>query len=400
MKMLIPRAQRLDHVQEYYFARKLAEVNALKAQGRSIINLGIGDPDLQPSEATVEALTSSAAQPGTHGYQPYRALPELREAMSAWYDRTYGVQRCPEREVLPLMGSKEGISHISMAFLNPGDKVLVPNPGYPAYTAAARLSGAEPVSYHLSVENNWLPDKEELQALAAEGVKLMWINYPHMPSGAEATRESLQWLVEFALANSILLVNDNPYSLVLPANAPLSLLSIAGSEACCLELNSLSKSHNMAGWRVGMVLGHQEYISAVLAVKSNLDSGMFYPIQKAAVQALQNSTLWHQERNQVYAERRQLVYQLLDLMGCTYQPNATGLFVWARVPDTISDVEVYLDQLLYEAGIFLTPGKIFGSQGNRYLRVSLCLSASILQEAIKRIKQHTNTILTINHELK
>lgn len=272
----------------------------------------------------------------------------------------------------------------------------MPNPGYPAYAAAARLAGAEPVHYTLSEDNNWLPAKEELSALAKQGVKLMWINYPHMPSGAEATKETLQWLVQFALAHKILLVNDNPYSLVLPANAPLSLLKIAGSEACCLELNSLSKSHNMAGWRVGMVLGHREYIAAVLAVKSNMDSGMFRPIQEAAVQALQNDSQWHEDRNRIYAERRQLVYQLLDILGCSYQQNTVGLFVWARVPNHIPDVEAYLDKLLYEAGIFMTPGKIFGSQGNRYLRVSLCLPATILAEAIKRIEQHT--LLTDNHE--
>lgn len=395
--MIIPKANRLEHVQEYYFARKLAEVNALLAEGRSIINLGIGNPDMEPSPATIHALTSNAAQAGTHGYQPYRGIPALREAMADWYKKTYQVQLTPEQEVLPLMGSKEGIFHISMAFLNHGDKVLVPNPGYPAYASAARLAGAEPIYYTLSEENNWLPNKEELSALAKQGAKLMWINYPHMPSGAEATEETLEWLVQFALNNKILLINDNPYSLVLPASAPLSLLKIAGSEACCLELNSLSKSHNMAGWRVGMVLGHKDYLAAILAVKSNMDSGMFFPIQKAAIQALQNDSSWHDDRNKIYAERRQLVYQLLNLLGCTYQQNRIGLFVWARVPEHIPDVEVYLDKLLYEAWIFMTPGKIFGSQGNRYLRASLCLPATVLSEAIKRIEPYT--LLTNNHEL-
>ncbi len=396
--MIIPKAARLNHVQEYYFARKLAEVSALNAKGKNVINLGIGSPDMAPSEATVAAMTASVAQPSGHGYQPYRSLPALRQAMADWYAGTFQVSLDSATEVLPLMGSKEGVFHISMAFLNPGDKVLVPNPGYPAYATTARLAGAEPVYYNLTEGNNWLPDRQELEKLAAEGVKLMWINYPHMPTGAQATAETLQWLAELAHRQQFLLVNDNPYSLVLPTSAPQSLLRVTGAKACCLELNSLSKSHNMAGWRVGMVLGRQDYLDAILAVKSNIDSGMLQATQLAAIEALHNSGEWHQERNQEYARRRDLVYELLDTIGCRYARDKVGMFVWAKVPDHVTDVEAYLDELLYEAAVFLTPGKVFGSQGERFLRVSLCVSIPQLEESIKRIKQHI--IATVSHELK
>ncbi|QCR23056.1 pyridoxal phosphate-dependent aminotransferase [Pontibacter sp. SGAir0037] len=396
--MIIPKAERLNHVQEYYFARKLAEVSALNAQGKNVINLGIGSPDMPPSEATIAAMKSSASQPSGHGYQPYRSLPALREAMATWYEATFQVQLNPATEVLPLMGSKEGVFHISMAFLNPGDKVLVPNPGYPAYATTARLAGAEPVYYNLSEENNWLPDKTELEELARQGVKLMWINYPHMPTGAQATAETLLWLAELARKHRFLLINDNPYSLVLPNTAPQSLLSIPDAMDCCLELNSLSKSHNMAGWRVGMVLGRQDYLDAILAVKSNIDSGMLQATQHAAIEALHNNDEWHLQRNNEYAGRRELVYRLLDMLECKYQKDAVGMFVWARVPDHVSDVEAYLDELLYEASVFLTPGKVFGSQGERFLRVSLCVTIPQLEESIKRINQHI--ISTVSHELK
>ena len=394
--MIIPKADRLGQVQEYYFARKLAAVSALNALGKQVINLGIGSPDLPPSPATIEVLTASAAQPTGHGYQPYSALPTLRRAIANWYESTFRVHLNPDTEVLPLTGSKEGIFHISMAFLNPGDKVLIPNPGYPAYAATARLVGAEPVFYTLSEENNWLPDRNQLEELARQGVKLMWINYPHMPTGAQATAETLQWLADLAYKYKFLLVNDNPYSLVLPAAAPLSLLSILNADTCCLELNSLSKSHNMAGWRVGAVLGRQDYLAAILTVKSNLDSGMLQAIQHAATEALHNSSDWHLQRNAEYARRKQLVCQLLDSLQCTYQPEAVGMFVWAKVPDHIQDVEVYLDEILYEAGVFLTPGKVFGSQGERFVRASLCVSVPQIEEAIKRIKQHQ--LITLNHE--
>ena len=387
--MIIPKADRLAHVQEYYFAKKLAEVAALNAKGKQVINLGIGSPDLPPSQATVEALTKSASQTSGHGYQPYRSLPSLRKAMADWYAGTFEVKLDPETEILPLMGSKEGVFHIVMAFLNPGDKVLVPNPGYPAYATTARMAGAEPVFYNLSEENGWLPDMAQLEELASQGgVKLMWINYPHMPTGAQATQEVFEQLVQLARKHNFLLVNDNPYSLVLPKSKPKSLLTVPGAKDCCLELNSLSKSHNMAGWRVGMILGRKDYLDAILTVKSNIDSGMFQAVQHAAIEALHNSEEWHQERNAIYAERQKHVHQMLDMLQCKYQTDTVGMFVWARVPDQIADVEAYLDSLLYEAGVFLTPGKIFGSQGERYLRVSLCVPAEQIQESIKRIKQH------------
>jgi LL-diaminopimelate aminotransferase len=383
--MIIPKASRLDHVQEYYFARKLAEVRALNAKGKNIINLGIGDPDQAPSEASVKELIASASNPAHHGYQPYRSVPALRQAMSEWYGRVYKVSLNPETEVLPLMGSKEGVFHISMAFLNPGDKVLVPDPGYPAYAATARLAGAEPLYYTLSEESGWLPDPDKLNQMDLKGVKLMWINYPHMPTGAQAPKEAFRWLIEFAKANKILLVNDNPYSLVLNTAEPMSLMRFQGAMECCLELNSLSKSHNMAGWRVGMVIGRPDYLDTVLTVKSNLDSGMFLPVQHAAVQALRNSEEWHSQRNEVYRQRKVLVHELLDMLKCRYQPKTPGMFVWARVPDTIADVEAWLDKILYEAGVFLTPGKVFGSQGERYVRVSLCAPEASIKQAIERI---------------
>ncbi|KAA3438387.1 pyridoxal phosphate-dependent aminotransferase [Rufibacter hautae] len=393
--MIISSANRLQHVQEYYFSRKLAEVRALNAQGRNIINLGIGDPDMAPSEETINALVGTSRKPGVHGYQPYNSIAPLRQAIAGWYQRTYSVDLDSETEVLPLMGSKEGIFHVSMAFLNPGDKVLVPNPGYPAYAAAAKLVGAEPVFYSLKEENGWLPEEQELEQLLAGGdVKLMWVNYPHMPTGAEATAEVLEKLVQLALKHRFLLANDNPYSLVLPNEKPLSLLSLPNAKECCLEFNSLSKSHNMAGWRVGMVLGRQDYLQCVLRVKSNLDSGMFLPVQHAAIQALSNPDAWHEARNAVYAQRRQKVYELLDLLGCSYEKNAVGMFVWARVPDQVTDVEAYLDEILYEAGVFLTPGKIFGTQGERYLRISLCLPETKIEEATNRISKHLTSAKT------
>lgn len=387
--MIIQGAKRLELVQEYYFSRKLAEVRALNAAGKKIINLGIGDPDMAPSEETISALVRTTMSTGVHGYQAYNSIPALREAISHWYKRTYNVDLNPDDEVLPLMGSKEGIFHVSMAFLNPGDKVLVPNPGYPAYAATARLVGAEPIFYTLKEENGWQPDPQELEELLKGGdVKLMWINYPHMPTGTEASVEALQNLIHLARTNRFLLANDNPYSLVLPNEKPLSLLSLPNAKECCIEFNSLSKSHNMAGWRVGMVLGDKEYLQCVLRVKSNLDSGMFLPVQQAAIQALQNFDSWHAERNEVYAQRRQKVYELLDLLQCSYKKNSVGLFVWGKVPENITDVEAFLDEVLYEAGVFLTPGKIFGTQGERYLRISLCSPEPQLEEAIKRIKSH------------
>jgi aspartate/methionine/tyrosine aminotransferase len=385
--MIIPKANRLNDVQEYYFARKLAEVRALMAQGKKIINLGIGDPDLPASDNTVQALTDSAQLPTSHGYQPYRSIPALRTALADWYQQTYDVTLNPETEVLPLLGSKEGVFHISLAFLNPGDKVLVPNPGYPAYAAVTKLVGAEPVYFDLTADNNWLPDLDALAKQDLSGVKLMWLNYPNMPTGALATEEDFARIIHFAQAQNILIVHDNPYSLVLNTKPPVSILHVPGALYNCLELNSLSKSFNMAGWRVGTVMGQKEYIDAIIAVKSNLDSGMFLPVQQAAIKALQNPEEWHEARNKVYRQRRELIYQLLDLLDCTYATNATGMFVWARVPDEITDVEAFLDIILHEAHVFLTPGKIFGSNGERYVRVSVCATEENITEAIHNIHQ-------------
>lgn len=385
--MIISKADRLLEVQEYYFARKLAEVRALMAQGKKIINLGIGDPDLPASENTVQALTASAQQETSHGYQPYRSIPGLRLAMAHWYGKTYDVKLNPETEVLPLLGSKEGVFHISLAFLNPGDKVLVPNPGYPAYAAVTKLVGAEPIYFDLTESNNWLPDLKTLSKEDLTGVKLMWLNYPNMPTGALATEADFARITDFARTHHILIVHDNPYSLVLNTKPPISILHVPGAFDCCLELNSLSKSFNMAGWRVGMVTGQKDYIDAIIAVKSNLDSGMFLPVQQAAIEALQNPEEWHQARNEVYRRRRELIYQLLDLLGCQYSREATGMFVWAKVPAEMTDVETFLDTILYEAHVFLTPGKIFGSNGERYVRVSVCATEENIIEAIQNIHQ-------------
>ncbi|QHL89331.1 aminotransferase class I/II-fold pyridoxal phosphate-dependent enzyme [Nibribacter ruber] len=386
---MISSAHRLQNVPEYYFSRKLAEVRALQAADKHIINLGIGDPDLLPSPETVQGLVQAAVRPEAHHYQPSAGALPLKKAFARWYLKTYGVTLDPKSEVLPLMGSKEGIFHISMAFLNPGDQVLLPDPGYPAYTAVTKLVGAQPVPYALTQENDWQPDLDQLEAVLQGGkVKLMWVNYPHMPTGAGACITMLDALIVLAKKYKFLLVNDNPYSLVLPQESPVSLLSRPGAEKCCLELNSLSKSHNMAGWRVGVVAGNGAYLSCLLQVKSNLDSGMFLPVQQAAIKALHNPETWHDHQNQEYQKRKQVVFELLDLLDCHYQTNTHGLFVWARVPDHVLDTEAFLDELLYEAGIFLTPGKIFGKQGERYLRVSLCSPVSQLKEAIQRIQHH------------
>lgn len=384
--MIIPKANRLEHVQEYYFARKLAEVRALINQGHEVINLGIGDPDLPASEETVAALNQSALNPKNHGYQAYRSIPALRQALAKWYAQTYEVTLNSETEILPLLGSKEGIFHIAMAFLNPGDQVLVPNPGYPAYAAVTKLVNAEPVFFDLTEQNNWLPDLEALRKLDTSKVKLMWLNYPNMPTGAVATAADFENIIQFAQERGILIVHDNPYSLVLNEKPPISILHAKGALACCVELNSLSKSFNMAGWRVGMVSGQKEYIDAIMAVKSNLDSGMFLPVQHAAIAALDNPASWHQERNEVYRKRRELIYELLDVLNCRYSTEATGMFVWGRVPDEVEDVEKFLDYILYEAHVFLTPGKIFGSNGERYVRVSVCATEEQIQKAIQNIK--------------
>ncbi len=382
---MIKTANRIAHVEEYYFSRKLAEVRSLDTGDLRVINLGIGSPDQAPSSNAVDALVDSAKNPFHHGYQNYKGIPAFRKAIADFYQRTYQVMLDTENMILPLMGSKEGIMHISMAFVNEGDEVLIPNPGYPTYSSVSRLVGARLRSYELKEELDWGIDVEALRESDLSKVKVMWINFPHMPTGRTASREELKALVDLARENQFLIVNDNPYSLILN-DEPLSLLSIEGAADVALELNSLSKSHNMAGWRLGWVAGRKEFIDAVLKVKSNMDSGMFLGLQHAAVEALNsNGKDWFEELNHVYGERKQAACELLDSLGCTYADKQSGLFVWAKAPDNISDVENWIDEILYGTKVFLTPGFIFGEAGRRYIRISLCSSVEKLTEARERI---------------
>jgi aspartate/methionine/tyrosine aminotransferase len=380
---MIELANRLQTVEEYYFSKKLREVALLMANGKPIINLGIGSPDLNPPQKVISALTESFNHPKANQYQSYQGLPELREAIVSFYREQYDVYLSPSTEVLPLMGSKEGIMHISLAFLNSGDKVLIPNPGYPTYLSVTKLVGAEPFLYNLVEDNNWLPDLEELENQDLSKVKMMWVNYPHMPTGTKANEAFFIRLVAFAKRHNILLVNDNPYSFILN-NEPKSIMHIPGAKEVCLELNSLSKTFNMAGWRVGMVLGKSDFINAILKVKSNMDSGMLFGVQKAAIEALNCSKLWYVSLNQVYEERRKLVWQLADTLNCTYDTEASGMFVWAKLPPFLKSEE-FIDLLLKENDIFITPGTIFGSNGEGYVRFSLCASTEVIEEAIARI---------------
>lgn len=380
--IMIQPAKRLDTVQEYYFSIKLREVRNLVAAGKPIINMGIGSPDLQPPAKVLEAIHSSLTDANAHKYQSYQGLPELRTAIANFYKNKYNVVVNPENEILPLMGSKEGIMHISLAFLNEGDQVLIPNPGYPTYTSVANLLGAEPLFYNLSEENNWQPNFEELENQNLSGVKIMWVNYPHMPTGTNATLETLEKLVAFGKKHQILIINDNPYSFILNDN-PISILQVKGAKDIALELNSLSKTFNMAGWRVGMVLGNAAYLNEILKVKSNMDSGMFYGIQKGAIEALQLSNDWFAAQNKIYKERRDLVWQLADKLNTTYDKNATGLFVWAKIAAGKKSEEI-TDFVLYDKDIFITPGTIFGSQGEGYIRFSLCVTSDVIKEAISR----------------
>ena len=381
---MIPTADRLQSVQEYYFSRKLREVRELLAAGRPIINMGIGSPDLAPSAKVIAALQLAMADAGAHQYQSYQGLPELREGIAGFYKEKFGVSADPGTEILPLMGSKEGIMHISMAFLNPGDEVLIPNPGYPTYTSVTSLTGALPRYYELHRENGWFPDLEALGREDLQAVKLMWVSYPHMPTGATASREQLEELVGFATRHGILLVNDNPYSFVLGRD-PISLLAVPGAMETALELNSLSKTFNMAGWRVGMVLGKKEYINAILKVKSNMDSGMFYGIQKGAIAALESGDDWFKQLDAVYTRRRDLVFVLADKLGCSYDTGAAGMFVWAKLPPGAKSSEAFTDELLYGKDLFVAPGTIFGSQGEGYIRFSLCVKEDQINEAIARL---------------
>ena len=380
---MIATADRLHSVEEYYFSKKLREVNALIASGKPVINLGIGSPDLQPPRKVIDALTSGLLDAQAHKYQSYQGLPELRKAIGDFYKTQYDVRLEPNSEVLPLMGSKEGIMHISMAFLNKGDEVLIPNPGYPTYQSVTRLLEAKPVFYDLSAENNWLPDLKALEQKDLSKVKLMWVNYPHMPTGAVPTKAAFTALVAFAKRHKILIINDNPYSFILNEN-PMSIMAIDGASEVCMELNSLSKTFNMAGWRVGMVVGNAEHINHVLKVKSNMDSGMFYGIQKGAIEALKCSKMWFSTLNDVYRERRDVVWKLAKALDCTYDENATGLFVWAKLPKDIK-AEDFIDRILKEQHIFITPGTIFGTKGEGYIRFSLCADTELLEEALTRI---------------
>lgn len=383
--MSVSTAERLHSVEEYYFSKKLREVRELTLAGKPIINMAIGSPDLAPPKAVIEALSNTLNIDGAHKYQSYQGLPELRETIGDFYKNKYGASFNTNSEVLPLMGSKEGIMHISMAFLNKGDQVLIPNPGYPTYTSVTKLLEAEPVFYNLSENNNWEPDLEALGKLDLSKVKIMWVNYPHMPTGAAGSKALFEKLIAFAKKNNILLVNDNPYSFVLNDN-PLSIFSVPDAKQVALELNSLSKTFNMAGWRVGMLLGKKETIDAVLKVKSNMDSGMFQGLQKGAIAALNCEESWYQNLNTIYAKRRKLIWQLSDLLGCTYDCNATGMFVWSKLPNGITNAEAFIDQILYKKSVFITPGSIFGSQGKNYIRFSLCIEESKIQEAIERLK--------------
>jgi len=380
---MIQSAKRLDTVQEYYFSKKLREVRELLAAGKPIINMGIGSPDLQPPITVLEAIQNSLQDATAHKYQSYQGLPALRNAISDFYFDKFGVVSNSETEILPLMGSKEGIMHISMAFLNEGDQALIPNPGYPTYTSVTKLVGAEPLFYNLSDATNWQPDFEELEKQDLKNVKIMWVNYPHMPTGTNATIATFEKLVTFGKKHQILIVNDNPYSFILN-ETPISILQVDEAKDITLELNSLSKTFNMAGWRVGMVLGNENYINQILKVKSNMDSGMFYGIQKGAIAALQLSDDWFLDQNKIYKERRDLVWKLADALDCSYDKNATGLFVWAKIPGGKKSEEV-TDSILYDKDIFITPGTVFGSQGEGYIRFSLCVTSAIIKEAIARI---------------
>jgi LL-diaminopimelate aminotransferase len=383
--MIIQPANRLSDVQEYYFSKKLKEIRKLNADGKNIINLGIGSPDLAPSAETVEALTSTAQQDSSHGYQSYTGIPEFRGALSNWMNSTYGIDFKADGEILPLMGSKEGIMHISMAFLNPGDKVLVPNPGYPTYTSVTNLVDAEIEFYDLNEHKGWNVDVEALKQKDLSRVKLLWLNFPHMPTGAQADLSVLKELIALAKKENFLIVNDNPYSLILNPT-PQSIFNIEGAKEVCLELNSLSKSHNMAGWRIGWLTGHSDYISTVLRVKSNMDSGMFLGLQKAAIKALSNPMKWHEDQNEIYANRKKLIGEIFDYLNLSYDPNSVGMFVWGKVPDELENVEQLVDDILYKTDVFITPGFIFGSNGSRYIRASLCANEANIKEALKRIK--------------
>ena len=380
-------AERLATVSEYYFSRKLKEVAQLNAEGKDIISLAIGSPDMPPSERTIQTLCEVAKQPDSHGYQPTMGTPELRNAMAAFYNKWYGVNLDAKTEIQPLIGSKEGILHTTLAFVNPGEEVLVPNPGYPTYTSLSKILGAKVVNYNLREDNGWQPDFDELESMDLSRVKLMWTNYPNMPTGGNARKETYEKLVAFAKKHSIVVVNDNPYSFILNDN-PMSILQIPGAKDCCIEFNSMSKSHNMPGWRVAMCASNATFIGWILKVKSNIDSGTFRGIQLAAAEALQNNgTEWHHEANiTTYARRRKYAEEIMKVLGCTYDTAQVGMFLWGRIPDSYNDVEELTERILHEARVFITPGFIFGSNGKRYIRISLCAKEEKIEAALNRIR--------------
>ena len=383
----IQPAERLSLVSEYYFSRKLKEVAQMNAEGKDVISLAIGSPDMPPSEKTIQTLCEVASRPDTHGYQPTMGTPELRKAMADFYKRWYGVELNPANEIQPLIGSKEGILHVTLAFVNPGEEVLVPNPGYPTYTSLSKILGAKVVNYDLMEDNGWQPDFEQLEKMDLSKVKLMWTNYPNMPTGGNARMETYERLVDFARRHNIVVVNDNPYSFILNEK-PISLLQVEGAKDCCIEFNSLSKSHNMPGWRVGMCISNPTFISWILKVKSNIDSGTFRGIQLAAAAALTNEAEWHREANfETYARRRKYAEQIMDALGCTYDPHQVGMFLWGRIPDSYSNCEELTERVLHEARVFITPGFIFGSKGERYIRISLCAKEEKIQAALERIEK-------------
>lgn len=382
----IEPARRLAEVSEYYFSRKLKEVAGMNAAGMDIISLAIGSPDMPPSPHTVETLCEVARRADAHGYQPTMGTPELRTAMAGFYSRRFGVELNPQTEIQPLIGSKEGILHITLAFVNPGDEVLVPDPGYPTYTSLSKILGAKVVNYPLCEDNGWQPDFDALENMDLSRVRLMWTNYPNMPTGANATPELYRKLVDFARRKDIVIVNDNPYSFILNEH-PLSILSVPGAKECCIEFNSMSKSHNMPGWRIGMLASNPEFVQWILKVKSNIDSGMFRAMQLAAATALEAEADWYDGNNRNYRNRRHLAGEIMKALGCTYDEKQVGMFLWGKIPDSCKDVEELTEKVLHEARVFITPGFIFGSNGARYIRISLCCKDNKLAEALERIKR-------------
>jgi LL-diaminopimelate aminotransferase len=378
-------ANRLNGIGEYYFSQKLRQIDELNQKGENVINLGIGSPDMPPHPEVIRALQEEAAKPNVHGYQNYKGIPGLRKAIGEWYQRWYSVQLDPNKEILPLIGSKEGIMHICMTFLNEGDEVLIPNPGYPTYRSATQLAGGVCIEYDLLESNEWEPDLDALERRDLSKVKIMWVNYPHMPTGQPANYELFERLVKFASNNNILLCHDNPYSFILNNKPPMSLLSIPNSKDVAIELNSLSKSHNMAGWRIGMIAASGANIEKILRFKSNMDSGMFLPLQVAAAKALTLDEDWHAQLNKVYALRRKKVYALLDALNCYYNKEQVGLFVWARIPGNLESAFQLSDEILDSARVFITPGGIFGSNGNKFIRISLCSTEEKINEALQRV---------------